>query len=531
MRAILYGRVSQDVQRDNFSIPTQIAACARHAREHGYSIVGAQHVDAETGRDAAAGPGTVPAYVDDHSGTELLRPSVLTMLEYLRGPGADAVIVLSLDRLARDPYIRQTLEREIEATGARVIYVQGGYAESPEGEIHKDLDGAFAKWENLKRTERSVRGKIGKAQRGLYVVGAPPYGYLLDKKALGGLSIDEDAAAIVRRIFDLYIEGGRSLREIARTLNREGLPSPRGAKWSNATLHVILRNEAYAGRAAYNRRASLVTGDGITQAKRRKAVKRDPAEVIPIAVLPIIDGVIFERAQDKLDFNREATRKRANRFYLLSGMVFCETCKRRYTVQTEKLRTGDIGQYRHRQTDGHCNDHMISARKLEPPVWEGIVKCLLDPAELIAGHEDSLAAQREKLALARAHLETLRRDIAKLDKRKAGYRRQYADGDATRAEYLKDCAEVDQERAELTTKAEKAERELAAMPSEDDMAELQRYAEDIRAYFGEGDLPDTERRAILEKLRVKVTISADRAQAKVEGVFRAFDFSLLSKPY
>ena len=222
-RALLYGRVSQDVQRDNYSIPTQIAHCLRHAQEQGYSVVGAEYVDQTTGRDCPAGPGAVPAYVDDHSGTELLRPSVLTMLEYLRTAGVDAVIVLSIDRLARDPYIRQTLEREIEATGARVIYVQGNYAESPEGEIHKDLDGAFAKWENLKRVERSLRGKKAKAERGLFVVGAAPYGYELDKGAPGGLAVNPEEAQTVRRIFELCARG-ESIRSICPWPDRSGHP-------------------------------------------------------------------------------------------------------------------------------------------------------------------------------------------------------------------------------------------------------------------------------------------------------------------
>lgn len=531
-RAVLYGRVSQDVQRDNYSIPTQIAACLGAAGERGYNVVGSnQYVNADTGRDVAPGAGAIPAFVDDYSGTELLRPAVLAMLEFLRTEGADAVFVLSLDRLARDPYIRETLEREIEATGARVFYVQGGYAESPEGEIHKDLDGAFAKWENMKRVERSVRGKIGKAQRGLFVVGAPPYGYELDKSAKGGLKINEDAAAVVRRIFAMYAEDGRTLREIARTLNAERVPSPRGATWSNATLHVLLHNETYAGRAHYNMRASLIVGDGITKVKRRKTVKRDPSEVISIAVAPIVDGVTFERVQRKLDYNRETIRKRPRRFYLLSGMVFCAKCKRRYTVQTEPARKGRVEearQYRHRQSDGHCEDHMISARKLEPQVWEGIVKVMLDPVKLALGREESLAARREKLAQAHEHLETLRRNMAKMDKRKAGFQRMYADGDMTRAEYQKERVELDRERGELAAQVKELEENLAALPSESDLADLQAFAEDIRRVFAAGDVPDTERRAILENMNVRIEINADRSKAKVEGIFKAFDISLLS---
>lgn len=44
------------------------------------------------------------------------------------------LIVHTIDRLACDPYFRQTIEREVMAHGARVEYVLGNYDESPEGE-------------------------------------------------------------------------------------------------------------------------------------------------------------------------------------------------------------------------------------------------------------------------------------------------------------------------------------------------------------------------------------------------------------
>ena len=394
-RALLYGRVSQDVQRDNYSIPTQIALCLRHAQEQGYSVVGAQHVDQTTGRDCPAGPGAVPAYVDDHSGTELLRPSVLTMLEYLRTVGADAVIVLSIDRLARDPYIRQTLEREIEATGARVIYVQGNYAESPEGEIHKDLDGAFAKWENLKRVERCLRGKKAKAERGLFVSGAAPYGYRLDKNVPGGLIVCEEEAAIVRRIFADYVNGA-SIRELASDLTAEGILPARGMTWAKSTVSKILRHEIYIGRAYFNRQQTIITGDGITKPKRRKAIDRETSEVIAIAVAPLVDQAVFDQAQRRLDHNREAWRRQANRFYLLSGMIVCAECGRRYYAQTDTVRqhrSAEMRWYRHRQKEGHCRNHLVRAAILEAKVWEGVARVLLEPAQLAEGYEAALAEQ------------------------------------------------------------------------------------------------------------------------------------------
>jgi site-specific DNA recombinase len=123
-------------------------------------LLGNQFVDPQTGRDVVAEfPFAIPAYVNDFTSRELSRPSLDATLSYLEAYGFDIIIVHALDRLAGDPYIRQTLEREFNKRGARVEYVIGGYDETPEGEVRKDLDATFAKWENTKHALRSLRGK------------------------------------------------------------------------------------------------------------------------------------------------------------------------------------------------------------------------------------------------------------------------------------------------------------------------------------------------------------------------------------
>ena len=63
-RAAVYARVSTDGQRDNYSIPTQVASCLEFAKQKGYAVIGDRYVDSITGFDAPAGNGAVPAYVD-----------------------------------------------------------------------------------------------------------------------------------------------------------------------------------------------------------------------------------------------------------------------------------------------------------------------------------------------------------------------------------------------------------------------------------------------------------------------------------
>ncbi|MBI1854344.1 MAG: recombinase family protein, partial [Chloroflexi bacterium] len=295
-RAAIYARVSTDMQRDNFSIPSQIAECIKYADRKKYVVVGGQFVDPETGKDVAADfPGAIPAYVDDYTSRELSRPSLDAILHYLELSGFDVLIVHALDRLARDPYIRQTLEREFTKRGAHVEFVLGAYEETPEGEVRKDLDATFAKWENAKRVERCMRGKRRKAEGGKWVAGIAPYGYKLDPDGKGGLTIFPEQAQIVREVFFMYTEELRSVREIARILTEAGhKPYKGGREWAKTSINHILVNSTYVGYYFFNKYKR--TGSRLAY--------KDREDWIRIECDPIIDLAAFEKVKKRMKHNK-----------------------------------------------------------------------------------------------------------------------------------------------------------------------------------------------------------------------------------
>ncbi len=59
---------------------------------------------------------------------------------------------------------------------------------------------------------------------------------------------------MVRRIFDLTLQGKTSL-DILKTLNGEGIPSPKGRQWRKTTVHKLLTNEAYTGTLVWGQKA------------------------------------------------------------------------------------------------------------------------------------------------------------------------------------------------------------------------------------------------------------------------------------
>ena len=264
-RAVIYARVSSDKQRENYSIPGQLAEATEYIKKRGYTLVGDRYADLETGHDATGpGVGIVAAYVDDYTSTELSRPGMNAVFHYLESDGFDVLVVHVLDRLARDPYYREGYEREFEQRGARVEYVRGEYSDTPEGEVRKDLDATFAKWENLARVRRTSDGKRTKAQRGLFVIGTAPMGYTIDETSMGGLAVDPAQADVVREIFNLYAHNNLSLMGVAAKLNTQGIKPPysdrkwskpgMGQTWTPSAVANILENTAYSGTVYYNKK-------------------------------------------------------------------------------------------------------------------------------------------------------------------------------------------------------------------------------------------------------------------------------------
>ena len=89
------------------------------------------------------------------------------------------------------------------------------------------------------------------ASRGFWVTSYAPYDYNRvmvpdGPKKRPTLELDPPADAVVKRIFDMALQGKISL-DITKALNAEGVASPRGKRWLKSTIHTILTNEAYTG--------------------------------------------------------------------------------------------------------------------------------------------------------------------------------------------------------------------------------------------------------------------------------------------
>lgn len=236
-RAAIYTRVSTDEQVNGYGLDVQNAKTEAMATVKGWTIT--------------------RVYSDDGLSGTLdtdRRPGLQALLDAACGGEIDAVIVLSLDRLARKTRLVLDLVERLDNCGVQLVSVKEQLDTStPSGRFVLTMFAALAQLERDTIVQRTTDGRNqrGKAdgERG----GAVPYGYRRLRDTTGkavGLEIVEREAAVVRRIFDLR-RGGLALRKIADELNYNLGPeivSPNGGRWHHSAVAVIVNNlDKYRG--------------------------------------------------------------------------------------------------------------------------------------------------------------------------------------------------------------------------------------------------------------------------------------------
>lgn len=181
-----------------------------------------------------------------------------------------------------------------------------------------------------------LRGRIAAVKRGLFIGREAPYGF--SKIVIGKdhtLEPNENAD-VVRLIFDLYANHGKTYYQIACHLNDLKIPSPRGGIWCRDTIRKMLMNDHYIGKVTFNKiKNTTIVENGV---RINKKLTQPPEEVI-IAEgkhQAIIDKDIFQKAQERIKQNPSTKRD----FVLqnpFAGVMYCAGCGRAITRHPYKL--------------------------------------------------------------------------------------------------------------------------------------------------------------------------------------------------
>src|SRR6516165_1809283 len=391
-RAALYARVSSDQQAEAGTIESQVAALQDQMRKDGVGI------DREL------------CFIDDgYSGSTLVRPALERLRDAASNGAIERLYVQAPDRLARS-YVHQVLlVDELKQCGVDLVFLNRAVGESPEDQLLLQVQGVVAEYERAKILERSRRGRLYAARQGKISVLASnaPYGYRYVTKQEGGgqarYEVVWDEARVVRKLFTWVGEDRLTIREAARRLTQQGVPTRTGKRrWDGSTVWGILQNPAYKGMAAYGkthrgqRRPRLRPARGQPEQPRRPYSRYDvPESAISIEVPALVSEDLFATVAEQLQENRLRQRQRVlGARHLLQGLLVCKQCGYACHGMSVSHRRRDgtrrsycyyrCGGAESARFGGHkiCPNKQVRSDLLEEAVWDDVCAVLTDPQKV-----------------------------------------------------------------------------------------------------------------------------------------------------
>lgn len=292
----------------------------------------------------------VDEYVDDgFSGTNFERPDVKRMLADAQSGRIDTIVVKDLSRFGRN-YIQvgQYIDYIFPAYGIRFIAISDNVDTADRYSTAMDMMpimNVFNEW-HAANTSKKIRAVLEAKQRsGVYTSWNYPYGYRAGTDENRTAIIDEEAAKVVRRIFELRAEGN-SVRKIARALTDENIPNPTtyfrkldGGKWNRPckpywcpqTVTGILSNPVYIGDTVQHKTTSVSYKNHkvINIPESERIVKRNAHEaIIGLELWDRVRQIDAALSRGKVD--------KSNRVHALSGLLVCPDCGRKLKLKTHK---------------------------------------------------------------------------------------------------------------------------------------------------------------------------------------------------
>jgi site-specific DNA recombinase len=417
---------------------------------------------------------------------------------------------------------------------------------TPEAQLFANMSGVFAEYERAKILERTARGRVARAKAGHVPGGSYTLGYVYVKHPVKGAAyeVHPGEAALVQRIFRLYVQEGLSQEAIATQLTQENVPTPADRRpglrrtlpvrmWHQSTVARILHNATYVGTLHYGK-MMRVPGRQNPDKKTRWEVAPQ-ADWIAIPVPPLIDEATFEAAQARLVVNAKQSRRNSKHEYLfVGGRLRCGQCGAAMIGQLNSH-----GSTRYRCCRGRRARYdvvaphtrrSIQTSVIEPVVWAAVDRALNNPALIAAEVErrkDGTSAQQADLERERQQYQ---RQLAQCDKDLKRWEAAYLGEAIDLADFKAKKTEVDARRASV-------ERELARLDAEQrlieqaelETASLMDYCTRVRSELQ--TFTTEEKRRALEALNITVVWHPNKPLEIQGSIQEAIENHAIRRPY
>ena len=370
--AAIYCRLSrdEDTNQESNSIQSQRLMLNEFAKRQGFQVVG--------------------EYIDDgFSGTNYDRPDFKRMMEDAEQGKFSIIITKDLSRLGRD-YLTtgEYMEKIFPRLNIRYIAMNDGYDSLSENDSNADfapIRNYFNEW-YAKDCSRKTRASFkAMAEAGKFIGSKAPFGYVKNPENKHHLLVDEEAAAIVRKIFD-YAVSGLGYKAISKRLREDGILNPNAYNnivdptfyksnywrqphdWHPSSIKTILTNPTYLGH--------IVNGRRKTRSFKCKELIRTPPEEW-IVVKNMHEAIIDQKTWDEAHKNLKRRKKSDNNgsIQIFAGLLKCPDCG--YSLAYSRNNAGNHnGSYRcslyNVKGKKYCPSHYITYNALYQVVLQDI---------------------------------------------------------------------------------------------------------------------------------------------------------------
>lgn len=364
----LYERLSHDDERagESVSIENQKRILEDYARKNGFTNI--RH------------------FTDDGvRGTTFKRPGLDAMLEEIRAGNVATVIIKDQSRIGRDVVEVGLLKRTFDEYHVRFIAANDNLDTANGFDIMSIFRDVINEW-YVADTSRKIKTVFkSRMEKGLRCSGSVAYGYLPSKENKGEWIIDEEAAAVVRRIFQSVL-AGETVNSIGRALRADKIPIPSEHwkrlgepvrvtytdpyAWSATTIGYILKRPEYMGRK--------ILGKTVCENYKTKSTRKTAPEeqhVFEGAIPAIIDEETWHTVQKIRETKRRAP-KRQNAPNRLTGLLYCADCGAKLTHRNSLVQGKYIDDAftcsSYRQLTRDCTMHYIPTAKMEAAILAAI---------------------------------------------------------------------------------------------------------------------------------------------------------------
>ena len=292
MKYILYARKSsEDKNKQILSLESQVSEMKKLAHSLGLEI---DKIYTES--KSAKLPNNRPLFAE-----------MVKLLENNHEAEGYGILCWKIDRLSRNPIDSGKIQWLLQQSKIKVIQTSDKQYLPSDNVLLLNIEGGMANQYILDLSKNVKRGLRTKLEKGGWPCIAP-IGYLNDGK--GNILVDKYRAKYVKQIFELYISGNYTIKEIADKIYLAGLKSRGGNKYHKSQIHTMLNNKFYYG---------VMTSHGEEYAGSHK---------------PIISKRLFNEAQEMAQKKQHVKKNKLD--FTFRGLMVCGKCGCLYTASKKK---------------------------------------------------------------------------------------------------------------------------------------------------------------------------------------------------